>query len=499
MKVRSAIRRTRSGTGARSWARRPVTPTRWRRSSGSCSPASRPGCGWRQRRRWSRSTSAPGAGPSWPRSSRSTSRRRAMRARASPSCRGWRRCRRPRLGAPEAAFVSYGLAIRDALGDPTLGGLLDSYERLAGTGPASSVRRDEVATLYRDITPDVLDEQLRLRLDRYVAESARAKGDHELAAEYFRRVLDRVPEDDTALGRARSDLQRRGRLHGALRDPDPPRRAGQGSRRRTAAARADRRAGREAARARRRGDQRPRARPGAGAARSRRHAGAGSPVHRVRALERPHALPVGDHRARPARARGGGDPLPPGADRARPPPRQGERARAAARRAARQPRAPGRGRDARGDARRHRRPGRGGRAAGAGLRGPRRLGRAHPRRRDPPDAGRGLDAAGGLDQAHRAPLRGAARGLRQRAPLVRQGLSGGADRAPVVGAAPAPRRQARPLEGRRLPVRRLPDRRARRQPRGPGDHPPRRRDLRPAARRPRRGAQVLPAPARDPA
>jgi len=104
-----------------------------------------------------------------------------------------------RLGAPEAAFVSYGLAIRDALGDANLGGLLDSYERLAGSGPSAVVRRDEVATLYRDITPDVLDEQLRLRLDRYVAEAARGKGDHELAAEYFRRVLDRVPEDDTAL------------------------------------------------------------------------------------------------------------------------------------------------------------------------------------------------------------------------------------------------------------------------------------------------------------
>ena len=106
-----------------------------------------------------------------------------------------------RLGAPEAAFVSYGLAIRDALGEPTLGELLDAYERLAGAGPTSTseARRDEVATLYRDITPDVLDEQLRLRLDRFVAENARGKGDHELAAEYFRRVLDRVPDDDTAL------------------------------------------------------------------------------------------------------------------------------------------------------------------------------------------------------------------------------------------------------------------------------------------------------------
>ena len=104
-----------------------------------------------------------------------------------------------RLGDPEAAFVSYGLAIRDALGDASLGILLDAYERLAGHNAAPSARRDEVAALYRDITPDVLDEKLRLRLDRFVAETARANGDHDLAAEYYRRVLDRVPEDDSAL------------------------------------------------------------------------------------------------------------------------------------------------------------------------------------------------------------------------------------------------------------------------------------------------------------
>ena len=383
-KARSAIRRTRSRTGARSWAPRPATPTRWRRSSGSCSPASRPGCGWRRRRRWSRSTSGPAAGRSWPRSSRSTSRRRAIRARASPSCRGWRRCRR--RGSARPRRRSCRTAWRSATRSATRRWVACSIRTSGWPAPAPSaaVRRDEVAALYRDITPDVLDEQLRLRLDRYVAEAARGKGDHELAAEYFRRVLDRVPDDDTALAALDQIYTASGDSDGAVRDPDPPRRAGQGSRRRAPAARADRRAGREAARARRRGDHRLRARAGAGAPRSRRDAGAGSPVHRVGALERSHALPVGDHRARPARARGGGDPLPPGADRARPPPRQGERARAAARRAARQPRARGRGRDARGHARRHRRAGRGRRAAGAGLRRSRRLDRADPRRRDPP-------------------------------------------------------------------------------------------------------------------
>ena len=60
-------------------------------------------------------------------------------------------------------------------------------------------------------------------------------------------------------------------------------------------------------------------------------------------------------------------------------------------------------------------------------------------------------AAAGLDQADRAPLRGAARGLRQRAALVRQGVPGGAHRAPEPGAAAAPGRQAR-IAGRTWPA-----------------------------------------------
>jgi tetratricopeptide (TPR) repeat protein len=100
-----------------------------------------------------------------------------------------------RLRDAEAAFRSYGLAIRDAISDSSLPSLLDAYERLGAVA-----RRAEVAALYRDITPDVLDEKIRLRLDRFVAESARAAGDRDVAAEYYRRVLDRVPEDDTALG-----------------------------------------------------------------------------------------------------------------------------------------------------------------------------------------------------------------------------------------------------------------------------------------------------------
>ena len=82
----------------------------------------------------------------------------------------------------------------DALAEPELSLLLDAYERLAG-----AARVGDVATLYREISPDVLDEAIKLRLDRFVAEAARRAGNTGGAAEYYRRVLDRIPEDDASL------------------------------------------------------------------------------------------------------------------------------------------------------------------------------------------------------------------------------------------------------------------------------------------------------------
>ena len=99
-----------------------------------------------------------------------------------------------RLGETEAARATTALAIRDALAEPELPTLLDNYERLAG--PA---RLAEVTALYREISVDVLDEALKLRLERTIADAAIRQGDGTLAAEYHRRVLDRVPDDDRAL------------------------------------------------------------------------------------------------------------------------------------------------------------------------------------------------------------------------------------------------------------------------------------------------------------
>jgi tetratricopeptide (TPR) repeat protein len=99
-----------------------------------------------------------------------------------------------RLRDAEAALATTGLAIRDALSESELPALLDTYERLAGAG-----RVAEVAALYRDIAPDVLDEEVKLRLDRFIADAARKQGDLSMAADYHRRVLDRLPEDSQAL------------------------------------------------------------------------------------------------------------------------------------------------------------------------------------------------------------------------------------------------------------------------------------------------------------
>jgi tetratricopeptide (TPR) repeat protein len=99
-----------------------------------------------------------------------------------------------RLRDTEGALRTTALAIRDALTEPELPALLDAYERLAGPQ-----RLAEVTALYRDISPDVLDEALKLRLDRTIAAAAAGQGDAETAADYYRRILDRVPDDDATL------------------------------------------------------------------------------------------------------------------------------------------------------------------------------------------------------------------------------------------------------------------------------------------------------------
>jgi tetratricopeptide (TPR) repeat protein len=99
------------------------------------------------------------------------------------------------LGDAEAARATTARAIRDALAEPELSTLLDAYERLAGP-----TRAAEVTSFYRDIAPDVLDDAVKLRLDRAIADAALRQGDRAAATDYLRRILDRVPDDARALG-----------------------------------------------------------------------------------------------------------------------------------------------------------------------------------------------------------------------------------------------------------------------------------------------------------
>ncbi len=115
-----------------------------------------------------------------------------------------------RLGDPEAARRTIAAAVRDALAEPELSALLDTYERLTG-----AARIGELTEFYRQISPDVLDEAVKLRLDRSIASAAAAQGDAAVAADYYRRVLDRLPDDDGALA-ALERIYRAGGDDGAL-------------------------------------------------------------------------------------------------------------------------------------------------------------------------------------------------------------------------------------------------------------------------------------------
>jgi tetratricopeptide (TPR) repeat protein len=117
-----------------------------------------------------------------------------------------------RLRDPETARATTARAIREALSEPELPALLDNFERLAGP-----LLIGDVLALYREVSPDVLDETVKLRLDRTIADAASRQGDGALAIEYHRRVLDRVPDDDRAL-RALEDAYRNAGDNSALYD-----------------------------------------------------------------------------------------------------------------------------------------------------------------------------------------------------------------------------------------------------------------------------------------
>ena len=97
----------------------------------------------------------------------------------------------------QAAFATWAEAIKDATSDPELDRLLDAYERLATALGEDTIL--DIVDLYRKIEPDILAETTRLRVQQTVAKHAIRLGDLPLATEYYDRIVERRPDDDSAL------------------------------------------------------------------------------------------------------------------------------------------------------------------------------------------------------------------------------------------------------------------------------------------------------------
>ena len=391
---RSAIRPTRSSAGARCWRAAPGRRARrWRRWSASCSPSTDAGLRLAAAQALEPVYESGGRFAELAAVVRSTSRRRPTRARRleqliAPGGAAGDPPRRRRGGAAPPRRC----AIRDALGRAGAGGAARRL-RAAGRRRRASA---EVAALYREISPDVLDEAVKLRLDRFDRRRRAAPGRPRRRPPSTTGACWIASPRTTRAGGAGGHLPRRRRRRGAVRDP------GRGARS------WPKRPGGRAAPARCSSARWPRSRSAASTRRSPPTSGCWSSRRATRAplqaldrlytkaerWARSRRASSTDARARrAARARGGRHPLPPGADRARRAGRSRGGARAPARGAGRRSRPPRRHRHAGGDARRHRRAGRGGRAARAGVRGARRLAVADQDRRDPPAAGRGARRA----------------------------------------------------------------------------------------------------------
>src|SRR5262249_9470193 len=76
---------------------------------------------------------------------------------------------------------------------PQLPELLASCERLAGE--LGLERVGELLSLFRAIEADILDDDVRLRVQRTIARYAERQGDLEVAADFFKRVLEHNPSD----------------------------------------------------------------------------------------------------------------------------------------------------------------------------------------------------------------------------------------------------------------------------------------------------------------
>lgn len=99
------------------------------------------------------------------------------------------------LGDVRRAFGYVGQAFRLMAGTPDAGAAVAELERLArATGDAPAL-----ATLYREVAPDLLDLGLQTSVYLRVAELARQASQYETATEYYTKVLDNDPANASAL------------------------------------------------------------------------------------------------------------------------------------------------------------------------------------------------------------------------------------------------------------------------------------------------------------
>lgn len=122
--------------------------------------------------------------------------------------------RERRLADKPGALDAAVAAVRAAVAEPELPGLLAEVERLA----AELGREGDLIEIYRGVADDVLAADLQRRLYLDIADLALAvRDDAALARTYYQKVLDGQPDDPRALG-ALEGLYRRGGDSRALYD-----------------------------------------------------------------------------------------------------------------------------------------------------------------------------------------------------------------------------------------------------------------------------------------
>lgn len=100
------------------------------------------------------------------------------------------------LGEPGRAFGYASRALKESAGEAQVGTWIDHVERLAKKTADTAA----LVSLYRDVIPDVLDEDRQVGLFLRVADLANSVlGDRALAIEYYKKALDLRPEERRAL------------------------------------------------------------------------------------------------------------------------------------------------------------------------------------------------------------------------------------------------------------------------------------------------------------